>query len=168
MIREARLKTANMLIDVSPDDPDYQLWKKIYEYMDGETAIVMKSTSGDGTYLFLGLKDKEKNKELHYMFEQDSFIGVYIDDREEFDRDWDSGDYEPDGCHYLNPENVELLESEKPEVQDKSKKLSVKEECCYTCYNNRNRLDRNYNCNCEITKGYGTQDGWCPEYEGEE
>lgn len=118
MIREARLKTANMLTDVSPDDPDYQLWKKIYEYMDGETAIVMKSTSGDGTYLFLGLKDKEKNKELHYMFEQDSFIGVYIDDREEFDKDWDSGDYEPDGCHYLNPENVEFLESEKPESEE--------------------------------------------------
>ena len=45
-----------------------------------------------------------------YMDGEDSHFGVYIDDREEFDTDWDSGDYEPDGCHYLEPENVEILE----------------------------------------------------------
>lgn len=39
-------------------------------------------------------------------------IGVYIDDREGFDEAWDNDEYEPDGCIYLNPENVELLESE--------------------------------------------------------
>ena len=38
-------------------------------------------------YLFLGLKDDEKNKELHYM------MGVFIDDREEFDKAWDSEEY---------------------------------------------------------------------------
>lgn len=128
MIREAKLKTANMLTDVSLDERDYELWKKIYAYMDGETAIVMKSTTGDGTYVFLGLKDKEKNKELNYMFEQDSMIGVYIDDRETFDRDWDSGDYEPDGCHYLNPANVELIEKASEELEQ-YRTIGTVEEC---------------------------------------
>lgn len=109
-IREARLKTLNMFRDFRPDDADYKLWQDITEYMDGETALVIESSAIDGQYLFLGLKDKEKDRELHYMFEQDSHFGTYIDDREQFDKDWDSGDYEPDGCHYLEPENVEILE----------------------------------------------------------
>lgn len=110
-IQKAKLKTLNMFKDVSPDDADYQLWKRISEYMDGETAFICKSGAIEGEYVFLGLTDKEKDKELHYMFEQDSRFGVY-DSREGFDRDWESGDYEPDGCHYLKPENVEILESE--------------------------------------------------------
>lgn len=118
-IREARLKTANMLTDTHPDFPDYQLWKRIYAYMDGKIARVIKSSIGDGTYVLLGLTNEEENKKLHYMFEQDSLMGVYIDDWENFNKDWDSGDYEPpDECYYLNPEHVELLENEKPEVQD--------------------------------------------------
>ena len=111
-IKEARLKTSGMFKDLDHDDADYQLWEKISEYMDGEMALVIESGAEEGKYVFLALKDEEKNKELHYMFEQDSNFGVYIDDREEFDRDWDRGEYEPDGCHYLDPENVEILESE--------------------------------------------------------
>lgn len=66
------------------------------------------------------------------------------------------------GC-YHHPYSGKRVE----EIKDcpKSKKLS--EECCYTCYHNRNRLDRNYNCNCEFAENR-TQDGWCSEYEGEE
>ncbi len=109
-IREAKLKTLNMLKDIDPDDADYCLWEKITAYMDGEMALVIESSAGDGKYLFLALKDKEKDKELHYMMEQDSRFGIYIDDREQFDEDWDSNNYEPDGCHYLDPGNVEILD----------------------------------------------------------
>lgn len=105
-IKYAKLKTAGVFTDRT------DLWKKIEAFMDGETAIVIKSSMNNGQYLFLGLKDKEKDKELHYMIEQDPMIGVYIDDRERFNEDWDNDKYEPDGCIYLNPENVELLESE--------------------------------------------------------
>ncbi len=111
-IKEVTLKTRNMFRGMNPDDADYQLWQDITEYMDGETAFVMESRAEDGKYVFLGLKDKEKNRELHYMFEQDSRFGIYIDDREGFDADWDNNDYEPDGCHYLNLENVEVLEDD--------------------------------------------------------
>ena len=109
-IKKARLKTLDMFKDISPDDSDYQLWEKIAAYMDGEIALVIESSAEDGKYLLLALKDKEKDKELHYMMEQDSMFGLYIDDREQFDKDWDSNDYEPDGCHYLEAENVEILE----------------------------------------------------------
>ena len=110
-IKEARLKTLNMF-DKFKEDQDDSLWAGIEKLMDGEVALVIKSSMDNGQYVFLGLKDEGKDKELHYMIEQDSMIGVYVDDREGFDRDWDSGEYEPDGCIYLNPENVELLESE--------------------------------------------------------
>ena len=108
-IREARLKTRGMFNALDHNDTDYQLWEKISEYMDGETALVIESGAEEGKYVLLALKDAEKDKELHYMMEQDSHFGVYINDREEFDADWDSGNYEPDGCHYLDPENVEIL-----------------------------------------------------------
>lgn len=111
-IKEAKLKTVGAFTKEIEGTVDLDLWQNIETFMDGETALVMESSMGNGQYVFLELKDEEKNKELHYMIEQDSFIGVYIDDREGFNEAWDSGEYEPDGCIYLNPENVELLESE--------------------------------------------------------
>ena len=90
-----------MFDDANARDRDYSLWQKIAEYMNGEIALVIESKACDGEYVFLGLKDENKNKELHYMMEQDSMIGVYIDDREGFDNAWDSGEYEPDGCFFL-------------------------------------------------------------------
>ena len=110
-IKEAKLKTLNMFKDIT-DDADHQVWEKIAACMDGEIALVIESGAEDGKYVLLALKDEEKNKELHYMMEQDSYCGVYIGDREGFDTDWDNGDYAPDGCFYLGPENVEILESE--------------------------------------------------------
>lgn len=107
----AKLKTVGAFTQGTDGCTDFDLWKNIEEYMDGETAIVIESALQNGMYLFLGLKDEEKNKQLHYMIEQDSMIGVYIDERERFNADWDSGEYEPDGCIYLDPENVELMES---------------------------------------------------------
>lgn len=107
-IKEAKLKTHGMY-DELKEDQDYPLWAKIAEYMDGEIGLVAES-SLDGHYVFLGLKNGEKNKELFYMREQDGMIGTYIDDRDRFEKDWDSGEYEPDGNLYLEAKYVELLE----------------------------------------------------------
>lgn len=113
MMNEVKLKMLNMFKDKDKTDRDYSLGENIAKYMDGETAYVIKSAAMDNVeYLFLGLKDKDKDKELHYMIEQDSMIGTYIDDREGFDKAWDNEEYEPDGGIYLKPEEVELLESE--------------------------------------------------------
>ena len=49
------------------------------------TALVMESAAKDGKYVFLGLTDREKDRELFYMMEQDSMIGRYIGARELFE-----------------------------------------------------------------------------------
>lgn len=103
-IKEAKLNTRHMFEDESQRDEDYPLWQKIAEYMNGETAFVAESQASDGEYVLLGLKDQEKNKELHYLMEQDSVTGVYVNDREAFDKDWDSEEYESGGCFYLEPQ----------------------------------------------------------------
>lgn len=111
-IKKAILKTENMFDAEDSTDRDYPLWKSISYFMDGEIAYVIERSMNDGKYVFLGLKDKNKNKKLHYLIEQDSMTGVFIDDKEGFEKAWNSGEYEMDGSLYLNPENIELLEDE--------------------------------------------------------
>ena len=84
-MKEVILKTAGMFDEYEQQDKDYELWKSISEYMDGEVALVMESAAKDGKYVFLGLTDREKDKELFYMIEQDSMIGRYIGARELFE-----------------------------------------------------------------------------------
>lgn len=98
MIREVKLSTLHMYDDYDKSDKDYLLWKKIAEYMNGEVVFVLEES---GKYLFLGLKDDKKNKELHYMMEQDSMIGCFINDREGFNNAWDNEVYETDTCFYI-------------------------------------------------------------------
>lgn len=103
MIREAKLNTLHMYDNYNKSDKDYPLWKKIAEYMNDEIAFVLEKgfDNEKEKYLFLGLKDCEKNKELHYMMEQDSMMGCFINDREGFDKAWDNEQYEPDACFYI-------------------------------------------------------------------
>lgn len=112
MIREVKLNTLDMFKNEDTRDCDYELWQKIAEFMNGETALVIESSAIEGQYVFLGLIDAEKNKELFYMMEQDSVTGVFIDDREGFDKAWDSKEYEHDGCFYLEPQYLIFKESE--------------------------------------------------------
>lgn len=42
-MKKAILKTAEMFDEHDPKDRDYELWKSIAEYMDGETALVIES-----------------------------------------------------------------------------------------------------------------------------
>lgn len=106
MIREAKLNTLHMYDNHDKNDKDYPLWQKIAEYMNGEIAFVLEKSFDNKKeeYLFLGLKVCEKNKELHYMMEQDSMTGVFIDDREGFDKAWDNEQYEPDTRFYIEAE----------------------------------------------------------------
>lgn len=104
------LRTFNQINKVKVDELDYDLWKKIYEFMDGKEAIVVNSVSQEGVYVLIALCDENDDKELTYMFEQDSTVGVYIDERERFDRDWDNNEYcGIDAFFILKPECVELI-----------------------------------------------------------
>lgn len=111
-IEEVKLNTLHMYENIDARDCDYELWRKIAEFMNGETALVIRSSAIDGQYVFLGLTDAEKDKELLYMMEQDSLTGVFIDDREGFDKAWDSEEYEHDVCFYLEPQYLIFEESE--------------------------------------------------------
>lgn len=111
MIREVKLNALDMFNNENTRDCDYELWQKIAEFMNGEMALVIESSAYDGQYVFLGLTDAEKNKELFYMMEQDSMMGVFIGDREGFNKAWDSEEYEHDGCFYLEPKHLIFDES---------------------------------------------------------
>ncbi len=107
VIKKAKLKTKGTFNDCDPNEEDFGLWKTIEEYMNGEEALVAEAQAKEGEYVFLGLLDEEKDKELFYMMEQDSMTGMYIDDREAFDNDWKTGNYDRDGCMYLKVEWLE-------------------------------------------------------------
>lgn len=100
------LRTKGMLDRCAIQGKDHELWKNIYELMDGEIAYVRKSMAEKGKYIFIGLVDGGKNKDLFYLIEQDSMIGRYIGDWEEFEADWDAGCYEMDGCIYLDLKDI--------------------------------------------------------------
>ena len=105
-MKKVCLNTERMLDEADPQDDDYNLWKKVYEPMNGEDAFVYESPIEKGKWVFCGLVDGKKNKDLFYLIEQDSMIGRYIGDWEEFEADWESGAYEPDGCIYLDLRDI--------------------------------------------------------------
>lgn len=108
-VREAIFKTKTMFDSCDESDKNTLLWKTIAKYMDGEIGFVIYNDT-NGKYAYLGLKNEEKFKELTYMIEQDSVKGMYINCREKFEQDWENDEYNPDGCMYLSPEYVELIE----------------------------------------------------------
>lgn len=85
-----------------------ELWKTIFGMMDGQSALVTEAAGQEESFLFLGLDDENKNKELYWTIEQDDFIGCGMS-REEFDDVWEKGEYDAGGCMYLKPENVEIV-----------------------------------------------------------
>ena len=83
--------------EVTPEE--LSVYKHIYDMMDGREALVSIS---DGEVHFLGLTDGRADKDLSWLMEQDPFVGSYVDDREDFDRDYDAGDYSRD-CMFCLP-----------------------------------------------------------------
>lgn len=108
MLKVTILRTAGMFDGHDPQDTDYALWKSIAEYIDGETAVVCDSFYEKGKYVFIGLKDADKDKETAYMMEQDSMTGVFINDREGFEEMWETGEYSHDSFFYLEEKYLEF------------------------------------------------------------
>lgn len=93
--------------DVTEDE--IQGYLKILAVMDGQRAIVSSSFSSPDEYDYMGLFDAAQAKEVAYLMEQDPMMGCYIDQREQFDKDFDSGNYLPDGIWPLKKEYVEII-----------------------------------------------------------
>ena len=109
MLKRVILKTKGMYANNDKSDPDYDLWQQIADYMDGEDVIVADSRSKPGSYVLLGLANQEKEKELFWMMEQDSMVGRYVGDRVEFDKAWESGDYDADFINLIEERFVEMV-----------------------------------------------------------
>lgn len=90
-------------------EEEIQGYLKTLVAMDGQRAIVSPSSFDAEGYDYMGLFDAAQAKEVAYLMEQDPMMGCFIDQREEFDRVYDSGDYCPDGTWTLKKEYVEIV-----------------------------------------------------------
>jgi len=105
--------------DVTEDE--IQSYIKILDAMDGQKALVATSLLDPNEYAYMGLLDETQGKEVTYLMEQDPMMGCYIDQREQFDRDYDSGNYCPEGVWTLKKENVEIIGPFKAQTGEESK-----------------------------------------------
>lgn len=82
-----------------------------YNMLDGLRAFVMPGIGGKGYMLVGAAAEEYKNryKEAMYLMEQDAYFGAYIGMRDEFNQDWDSGNYCPEGIVGLDEDEVEIL-----------------------------------------------------------
>jgi hypothetical protein len=80
-----------------------------YKLLDGAKVYVTDGF-GDGYSLACWPDEEEtRMKEAAYLAEQDRLFGTYINMREEFDRDWDAGNYCPDAIQSFDHADVEIL-----------------------------------------------------------
>lgn len=104
--------TEERIKDQTPEalDCDVRNFAKIYSLLDGQMALVLLSPYGEGdAYIFIGLLDAAMNKEVTYLLEQGSYYGCYINQREEFDRDYDSGNHSCDVTFCKDKGQVEVV-----------------------------------------------------------
>ena len=90
-------------------EKEIQGYLKILAAMDGQKAIVSPSVSTPDEYNYMGLLDAAQGKEVAYLMEQDPMMGCYIDERAQFDLDYDSGNYCPDGIWCLKKDWIEII-----------------------------------------------------------
>lgn len=80
--------------------------------VDGLVISVAPSLFSEGSYVVAGWKNEDDHimRDFIYAMEQDPYFGTYIDDREEFLKDWNNNEYEPMGAFSFEKDDVELLE----------------------------------------------------------
>lgn len=83
---------------------------KAYDLADGMEVYVTDSFDNGYSLLSYRKSDESKFKEIIYAFEQDPFVGTYVGEREQFNKDWDAGEYEAPGSLSLDKEDVEIIE----------------------------------------------------------
>lgn len=120
-----QLKTADkQLTDIKesfdgadlPSEQQLQALLKAYHGLDGVKVLVIPfNEDGENRYT-LAMWDKgtatiEKPiREFFYQMEQDALFGQYINESDEFLRDWESGDYSAAGAVVFNEQEIEILE----------------------------------------------------------
>lgn len=99
------------LSDFPLTDDEVALIKATYDAWDGLECLVRRSFDG-GFALLANTNPEQQDKviEAMYLMEQDAVFGSYINDREGFERDLASGEYQPSGGWTFGAGDVELLE----------------------------------------------------------
>lgn len=99
-------------------DADIENTLKAYQVVDGAKVLISLEPlyKEDSGYPLVGCNDDvdEKLKMFFYYLEQDSFMGCYQEDFDQFEKDWKDKSYEPDGCISFKPEDVEIIETIQP------------------------------------------------------
>lgn len=94
-----------------PSEEEIKNWTKAYDLADGLEVIVTRSWTGsDYSLIAWDEKDDENIREFIYQVEQDGMFGTYVDEREEFIKDWESGEYSPAGSLVFDEKDVEIIE----------------------------------------------------------
>lgn len=102
--------------DFPPTDDKLQALLDAYRNLDGVEVIVYERNfiGCDNYGVFAWDEDNklsaEKMREFHYQMEQDDMFGQYVDEREEFLADWESGDYSPAGSLAFEKPDIEIIE----------------------------------------------------------
>lgn len=77
----------------------------------GIEVVVLKSQISDGYCLVAwDKKDDMKMRDFIYQIEQDPFFGTYVNEHEEFLKDWESKEYEPCASFTFETKDVEIIE----------------------------------------------------------
>ena len=113
---------------------ELQLVKAAYDAWDGMECLVTPHPDGHG-YIYGGRTNEaqaDKEKNAIYLMEQDDMFGTYINKLEEFDEDWEAGDYIADGSWFFSEKEVELLE-EQPAAKAQEQPAAKAEEPVWRC-----------------------------------
>lgn len=112
-------KLQKAILHTSGKDADNEMEKYSQEereimqqYMAAWDGVhVTVSNFLDGEYSVVGWPPEwdEKAKEAIYLMEQDPTFGKYVDDREQFEKDWAAGAWEPGGSIVFSPDMVEII-----------------------------------------------------------
>ena len=82
---------------------------EFYNMLDG-AVVGVSELAGDYALVWWPEEEASRSKEANYLAEQDTMFGTYINEREEFDKDWDAGNYAPDASMTFDVADVEIIE----------------------------------------------------------
>lgn len=101
-------KTAEQIKAEFPQatEKDVQNVIKLRALMNGQRAEVFAI---NGKYELLCMQDRNIDREVWYLLEQNPECGAYIDDRDGFDRAYDSGEYSADFTYRFSENEIEFV-----------------------------------------------------------
>lgn len=91
-------------------ESEYQRRINLGKAFNGLRAVITEEILGKEFALcYIHPEDREKAKEGYYIAEQAPYFGSYINNRQDFERDWAAGTYEPDYTIKLHRKEVQII-----------------------------------------------------------